>query len=202
MEQPGSLSRVGASRRWRIALTTALVATSIVVTMARPALRLVPRLLTERGSPSKSDALVALGGDGGGRIDHAVELWRQGWAPLIVVSGGSVFRETTWASLMKKRALELGVPDASILSQDRSWTTAEDAIYTAKLLRDRGARRAIVVTSSWHSARAIDLFREVEPAIEWISCPTDREWSGDWWQDANLVRAFASELLKRVWPER
>lgn len=102
---------------------------------------------------------------------------------------------------MKKRALELGVPDSSVISQDGSWTTDEDARYTAKLLKARGARRAIVVTSSWHSARAIALFREAEPAIKWASCPTGREWTGDWWQDANTARAVVSELLKRFWSD-
>lgn len=181
--------------------SVAVLATAVVAASIRPALRLVPGMLTEHEAPQPSDALVALGGDGGARIDHAVELWRQGWAPVIVVSGGSVFRETTWASLMKKRALELGVPDSSVISQDGSWTTDEDARYTAKLLKARGARRAIVVTSSWHSARAIALFREAEPAIKWASCPTGREWTGDWWQDANTARAVVSELLKRFWSD-
>lgn len=181
-------------------LAAALVTASVAAAF-RPVLRIVPRLLTEQDPPAKSDVLVVLGGDGGARIDHAVELWREGWAPLIVVSGGPVFRETTWASLMKKRALELGVPDASIVSQDKSWTTAEDALYASRLLYARGAQRAIVVTSSWHSARAIALFRDAEPAIEWISCPTDHEWTGDWWRDANAARSVASELLKRVWSD-
>jgi len=153
--------------------------------------------MTESDEPRQADAIVVLGGDATGlRVERAVELFNGRWAPVLVISGGSVYREITHADLMRKHAIELGVPADKVITQGNSGTTAEDAEFTTKILRDRGVGRAILVTSPWHSARAVELFRSASPDISWVSCPSRQEWSGDWWSSNDATRSIVTEILK------
>lgn len=162
----------------------------------------LPDLLAERGVPERADAIVVLGGDAsGGRLDRGIELFRRGLAPRLLLAGGQVYPGTTWAGLMRSRALGLGVPASAIILQDASHTTAEDAALSVRTLRAAGASSAIVVTSEWHSRRAVRLFRRAAPEILWVSCPSAREWRGPWWRDQGAVRSLATEVLKTAWPE-
>jgi uncharacterized SAM-binding protein YcdF (DUF218 family) len=52
-----------------------------------------------------------------------------------------------------------GVPEAAITRELWSLTTHENAIFSAEILRRRGARRVAVVTCDWHEDRAIANFR-------------------------------------------
>lgn len=162
----------------------------------------LPDLLAASDPPERADAIVVLGGDSsGGRLERGVELFRRGIAPRLVLSGGQVYPGATWAGLMRQHALSLGVPAEAIIVQDASATTAEDAAFSARALRAAGASSAVVVTSSWHSRRAMRLFRRAEPRILWVSCPRAPEWRGPWWRDPDAARALASEALKWAWPE-
>ncbi len=155
-----------------------------------------------RSAPGAADALVVLAGDHRGeRVDFAAQLWADGYVATgpFVVSGGQIYGETTWAELMRARALARGVPPDRIRLQDRSTTTAEDARLSAELLGLQPGSRVILVTSPWHSERAAEHFREaLGEGIEVLSCPS-AEREGDWWNDAEDTRALVSELLKRLW---
>lgn len=158
---------------------------------------IVPRLVTLSETPVAADVIVVLGGDAtGARVEKAASLYLQGFAQTLVVSGGTpAIGGGTWAGDMRRRALEFGVPDAAILVQDRSATTAEDAELTSRLLAERGAKKAILVTSSWHSRRASALFRWICSNVEWVSCPVDQEWVGAW-TDSGLAHSISLEIPK------
>jgi len=116
-----------------------------------------------------------------------------------MVSGGQLYGETTWAELMRARAIKGGVPAERIRLQARSTTTAEDAEFCAKLLALPPGSRVILVTSPWHSERAAKHFREaLGEGVEVLSCPSP-ERQGDWWKSAEDTRALATELLKHLW---
>ena len=55
----------------------------------------------------------------------------------------------------------------SYRGQSRSWRTKEDAEFTCSMV----SGKVMIVTSSWHSARALRHFRRYGPEIEFISCP-------------------------------
>jgi uncharacterized SAM-binding protein YcdF (DUF218 family) len=126
----------------------------------------------------KADCLVILGAhvNPGGvpsltlaeRTDHAARLWKQGRAPYILCSGGLGDHALSEAQVMRRRLRKCGVPASAIVMEDRSHSTAENARYSARLMRRRGWRRALLVTDTWHEFRALRLFRgygvEAHPA--------------------------------------
>ncbi|MDO8506623.1 MAG: YdcF family protein [Candidatus Limnocylindria bacterium] len=146
----------------------------------------VGHALATRDPLARSDLIVALSGDNGPRTLTAVNLWKQGYAPLLLFSGGSLDPDSvSSAELMKRDAIRLGVPAAAILVEPVSATTEENARLTAELMTRRGLHTAILVTSPYHQRRASLLFsRAFGPAgLSFLNHPAnDPQWDPDrWW---------------------
>ncbi|NTX03090.1 YdcF family protein [Myxococcus sp. CA040A] len=134
----------------------------------------------ERAEPS--DAVVVLGARvlAGGvpsgalraRTEKAVELYRRGVAPRLVFSGGVGVHPPSEARVMLTLATQLGVPEEACVLEESSHSTEDNARLTAKLLRDLGARRVVVVSDPYHLLRARQYFRlngfevSTSPALE------------------------------------
>ncbi len=135
---------------------------------------------------ASADAIVALSGDQGARTVTAVDLWKQGHAPLIVFAGASEDPTSiSSAEIMKREAVKLGVPAARVLTEPSSATTKENATRVTDLFRAYGIKRAILVTSPYHQRRAAILFeRQVDgTGITFRNYPArDLEWDPTlWW---------------------
>jgi uncharacterized SAM-binding protein YcdF (DUF218 family) len=63
------------------------------------------------------------------------------------------------AEIMRRMALDSGVPEAALLVEPGSRDTVENARETARLLRSRGARSVVLVSDRVHLPRAALLFR-------------------------------------------
>ncbi len=103
-----------------------------------------------------ADAIVVLGAaqyDGRpspvfrARLDHAVDLFQQGIAPVLIVTGGKQEGDrTTEAATARAYAVSRGVPDASILDEDRARTTLE-SIHLVKGVLDAADLHTVVFVS-------------------------------------------------------
>ena len=92
-----------------------------------------------------------------GRIDKAVELWKaQGSHAILVPSGGQGSDEViSEAEAMSRYLSARGVPQDSILLEDRSTTTMENLLFAKHLLdaQGLGSYRCAFVTSDYHVFR-------------------------------------------------
>src|SRR5262245_14968285 len=104
----------------------------------------------------KSDVIVALGGDRlCNREKRAAELYHQGWANNIVVSGINYAYGFHTGEAARAYVINQGVPEEKIsIIRDTLNTRAEAKVLDA-LMRERGWNSAIIVTSSFHSRRAM-----------------------------------------------
>ena len=96
------------------------------------------------------------------RLDHAAGLVREGDAVLL--SGWSRHPARLPESELMRRAWR--GPAAALLSDPDARITAENAANAAAHARELGAREVVVVTSSWHRARAGVLFRSLLPDVQ------------------------------------
>jgi len=95
------------------------------------------------------------------RIDHAVALWRAGIAPLLVMTGGKLPGDlTTEAAVARAYAMERGVPEASILVEDRGRSTLESLEAVAVILRHQGIADAVFVSDRTHMLRVLRMARD------------------------------------------
>lgn len=92
------------------------------------------------------------------RVALAIDLYRRGAAPLLVLSGGGA-GPIAEAETMRDLALAAGVAESALLCEPHSRNTVENAVNTARLLRERGIRRMILVSDRTHLPRAALLFR-------------------------------------------
>lgn len=103
----------------------------------------------------QADAIVAVsGGDTNSRAKRAINLFKQGWAPIIIFSGDSADpKAESNAEVMRKLALSEGVPDSAIHIDSDSKNTRENAINTSKIINKIGAKDVILVSSPYHLRR-------------------------------------------------
>jgi uncharacterized SAM-binding protein YcdF (DUF218 family) len=95
------------------------------------------------------------------RLDHAVALYREGLAPLLVVTGGKAAGDrTTEAAVARDFAIAQGVPAKSILMEDQGRTTLESLRTVGQMLRTRGARDVVFVSDRTHMLRVLRMARD------------------------------------------
>jgi uncharacterized SAM-binding protein YcdF (DUF218 family) len=114
-----------------------------------------------RASARLADAIVVLGCRGSAltrRVDRAIEAYREGVAPLLVLSGGGT-GPVPEAEYMRRIAIAGGIPEQALLLDAVSRDTVENARETARLLRVRGLRSVLLVSDRTHLPRARLLFR-------------------------------------------
>jgi len=140
---------------------------TILLLAAALAAYLFPQeLLTLDSGPVTADVLVVLGGGMDERPERAAELFKQGAAPKILVSG------TGDAEANAQYLARHGVPPTAITQEGESVSTLENAKFSVLLLRSMGVHRVILVTSWYHSRRALACFRHFAPEISFYSRPT------------------------------
>lgn len=88
------------------------------------------------------------------RLDHALALYRDQLAPLVVVTGGIGRGDTTSEALVGQRYLVAhGVPQDAAVAQGEGRTTMASMTAVAAWLRARGLRRVLLVSDPFHMFR-------------------------------------------------
>ena len=172
------------------------------------------RYLYHEDPLQKADAVNVLGGARVERILEAYDLYRDGYAPLIVLSPE---RAEPAETLIRSRGvrfpstpelqhgvlLQLGVPDSAIVSPG-GWTdnTAQEANLLRTSAQARGWKRLIVVTSKYHTRRAGFAVRR---ALAGTGCDVIIRasrydpWNPDqWWHARADIRFGAFEWIKLI----
>jgi len=132
-----------------------------------------------------ADAIVVLGGNtANGRVnwflpnDKATAIMRAnagaalylaGRAPKVLVSGGALEGNVSEARGMAHAMHQLGVPDHTILLENASRTTYENAMLSEDQLREHGIDQVLLVTSALHMPRAMASF--ARQGVQAIAAP-------------------------------
>jgi uncharacterized SAM-binding protein YcdF (DUF218 family) len=118
----------------------------------------------------RSDVIFVLCSHDTAVAERGAQLYLEGWAPLLVFSGGlGVITKNLWsepeAELFASIARGMGVPDTAILVETRSTNTGENVRFTRKLLAARGVepRSLILVQKPYMERRAYATFRNYWP---------------------------------------
>ncbi len=149
----------------------------------------------------RSDAIIVISGDEGlARYREGIRLYRAGWASVLIFSGAAQDHYESNAEVMRKMAIEEGVPPAAILTDHFGGDTYGNAVHTRTLMEQHGLKSAILVTSPYHLHRAALTFRGVYngSGIRVIgrSAP-DGEWrKQSWWLRDDTRELTLRELEK------
>lgn len=140
-----------------VALVVALLAVYVAITFVQV------WQATDSDSRDPAQAIIVLGAaqyDGRpspvlrGRLEHVLELYEQGVAPTIVVTGGKQAGDRFTEAAASYRFLrEHGVPESAILREEDGANTWEQLAAATRLLRLRGMQDAVLVSDDYHAYR-------------------------------------------------
>ena len=156
-----------------------------------------------------SDAIVVFAGGVGEsgragvgvqeRVSKAVELFRAGVAPRVIISSGFVFtlRE---GEVMKTIAIANGVPAEAIILEEHASNTYENVEFTNQILKKMEWRRIALVSSPYHMRRALLTWKKVAPDVEVSATPPPTSYFYEHQRGASLeqMRGLLQEYVAIV----
>jgi uncharacterized SAM-binding protein YcdF (DUF218 family) len=163
-------------------------------------------------APAPADAIVVFAGGvgetgkaGGGtqeRTQHAIELFKSGYANHLIFSSGYTYSFPE-AETMRSMAVEQGVPLPAIILEDRATDTHQNVVFTSNILRARDWQSVLLVSSPYHMRRALLTWRKTAPGVRVVPTPPPKTQFYDHARGASLeqVRAIVREYLAiaRYW---
>lgn len=155
----------------------------------------------------KSDAIIVLDGDypKDERLLHAIQLWQQGYAPVIILSAKLAEWQTfedypTWRHAMK---LKIFPADALLIAAHDADSTKGETAHLLKFVREHNFRKIIIVTSNYHSRRAQGVFRKEwkRSGVEvFVSAASSSKFHPhEWWLHREDSKTFFYESSKTIW---
>ncbi len=157
------------------------------------------------GSPDSAQAIVVLGAaqyDGApsavlrSRLDHAVELYEAGVAPVIVVTGGNRPGDRfTEASAGDRYLQQHGVPASALRLEVQGSSSWESLAAAARFLQREGIERVVLVSSPYHALRTEQIADEV--GLDGVASPSD-ETEGFGSRSYHLARETLAVGIGRV----
>lgn len=142
----------------------------------------------DRDERRPADAIVVLGaaqfnGTPGGvfeaRLRHAVDLYHDGLAKYLVVTGGKLPGDRTTESATARRwAMEHGVPASAILGEDKGRNTLASIEAVALIMREHQLTSALFVSDQTHMLRVLRMASD-QGIVAWGSptgsSPSDQD---------------------------
>lgn len=143
----------------RHALVLAVLAAVIVYTISL----VMVLVVSQQDERRPVDAIVVLGAaqyNGRpspvlrARLNHALSLYREQLAPLVVVTGGIGRGDTTSEAVVGQRYLvSHGIPQGAVVAQGEGRTTKASMSAVTTWLHGRGLRRVLLVSDPFHMFR-------------------------------------------------
>jgi uncharacterized SAM-binding protein YcdF (DUF218 family) len=151
----------------------------------------------------KADCILVLAGERGERVTEGVRLYKLGYAPKMLFSGGPAEANYPLAMIMEMQAVKEGVPSEAIILETQSLDTGEDALYCKKIMQNLNWKSAILVTSPYHTRRAAGIFRKVfaGTGITFYVHAVPNSWfkAEEWWKKKQSIKAVVLEYSKTIW---
>jgi len=88
------------------------------------------------------------------RVLHAVRLYKKGFAPTIIMTGGVGDNAPSEAKVAADLAVLNGVPREAIIEENKSTSTWENAAFASVICKKRGWKSVLIVSDPFHLWRA------------------------------------------------
>lgn len=143
-------------------------------------------------APRKVDAIFLPGGSHPEQPEYAAQLYKDGYAPLLIPSGGISVKLAKWPEVRSKVNIYNGdyhsdcefftdvfiknsVPYSAIVGENKSGHTRDNAFLSRKVADEHGLtiKSAIIVCKSFHARRCLMLYQLAFPDTELFVCPVD-----------------------------
>ncbi len=154
--------------------------------------------------PRKSEVMVVLAGETNWRPARGLELLDQGYASRMILDVPADSKIYQWDQTELARKYVEGLPQAGSITICPIYgaSTRDEAQDVSRCLQGAGARRILLVTSDFHTRRALSIFNRVSPADYSVAAAFDpREFGMQWWRRRAWAKTNLVEYTKFMWWE-
>jgi uncharacterized SAM-binding protein YcdF (DUF218 family) len=186
----------------RVLLGILLAAVTGVAALAYAVSRAGYWLEAPAQAPVRADAIVVLGGNDGDRALRALALYREGYAPKIVLTGLERGRNSPPANLTWRAEFLVarGVPRSALRLEIYSENSYEEAENVLELMRKQGWKTVLAVSDPPHMRRLAWTWHRVfkESGLSYMLVASAAQWwsPGVWWRDEHSGAFVISEYIK------
>jgi uncharacterized SAM-binding protein YcdF (DUF218 family) len=156
-------------------------------------------------APRPSDVIVVLAGETDRRPERALQLLAQGYGRRVVldVPTNSKLYEFTQIQLAQKYVQDLPQGVAVIVCPIDGLSTKDESKEAEKCIAREGGKSVLLVTSDFHTRRALSIFRREVPGHEYsVAAARNEEHFGTrWWTHREWAKSFLYEWLRLIWWE-
>jgi hypothetical protein len=189
--------QVAMKRSWLLAL--GVMAALAVVLAAKAASFLVV------DAPRPSEVILVLAGETDRRPERALQLLAQGYGRRVVldVPTNAKLYEFTEIQLAEKYIQDLPQGAAVRVCPIDGLSTKDESKDAEKCLAREGGNRVLIVTSDFHTRRALYIFQREVPGHEYsVATARDAEQFGArWWTHRQWAKTLANEWVRLLWWE-
>lgn len=182
------------------------VITAFLMLLYSPLLQYLATPLTVKDKLTRAEAIVVLSGgwesaDRLGkstmeRYNYAIKLFQDGYAPLLIFSGGNLDNRPAEADQMAEMAISDGFPDDDVVSENSSSTTWENVLFTKRILKEKNISGIILVTSPYHMRRAKMMFEEKGVKVTALPVPNSEIYTAGGSRRLTLTKVVLLEYVK------
>jgi hypothetical protein len=154
--------------------------------------------------PRQSDVIVVVAGETDRRPALGLELLDQGYAPRLILDVPAEAKIYRWSQLEIAREYIDGLPQAGsiMVCPSSGLSTRDEARDVARCLQGFSARRVLLVTSDFHTRRALSIFSRLLHADCSVAAAFNpNEFGVQWWRHRQWAKVNFEEWAKLIWWE-
>jgi len=95
------------------------------------------------------------------RTERAIELYRDGYASHLILSGGLGRHPPEEAEVMRRLAVEAGIPDEVLVLDEEARSTRESLVRGREIMQQGGWDTAIIVSDPFHIKRSLLIAEDI-----------------------------------------
>ncbi len=160
------------------------------------------RILVEN-APQHADVIVVLAGETDHRPALGLELLQQRYAPRMIldVPAWSHLYNVTEVDMARSYVQKLPEAAAIEICPSEGLSTRAETADVERCLKGRPSSRVLIVTSDFHTRRALSIFRHQLPGHSFsiAAAHDDKQFGIHWWTHRQWAKVFLEEWLRFIW---
>ena len=133
------------------------------------------------------------------RLDHALDLFHRGVAPVIITTGGAAADPSfSEGGVGRDYLMHHGVPERNLIAETQGRDTSESAVRVGVIMHANGLRSCVAVSDAYHVFRIRKLLEHEGVARVYVAPRLDSRPHSVWPRALAVLREATSYLLWRV----
>ena len=133
------------------------------------------------------------------RLDHALEVFHRGVAPVVITTGGAAADPTfSEGGVGRDYLMRHGVPERSLIAETQGRDTAESAIRVGVIMRANGLHSCVAVSDAYHVFRIRKLLEHEGIGPVYVAPRPDSLPHSMWQRSVAVLRETASYFLWKL----